>query len=56
VIYPGIGSGDMRVFDREWAMALSMVMEKPNEIGVGNLSIGYQESTLESQNRLRWNY
>jgi len=33
-----------------------MVMEKPNEIGIGNLSIGYQESTLESQNRLRWDF
>jgi hypothetical protein len=56
VIYPGIGIGHMRVLDREWAMALSVVMEKPNEIAIGNLSIGYQESTLESQNRLRWNF
>lgn len=33
-----------------------MVMERPHEIGIGNLSIGYQESTLEAQNRLRWNF
>jgi MFS family permease len=32
-----------------------MVMKKANEIGIDNLSIGYQESHLESQNRLRWN-
>jgi MFS family permease len=32
-------------------------MEKPNAIGIGNLnSIRYQESPLESQNRLKWNF
>jgi MFS family permease len=32
-------------------------MGKLNEIGIGNLnSIGYRELTLESQNRLRWNF
>jgi hypothetical protein len=33
-----------------------MVMEKPYEIGIGNLSTGYKASTLESQSRLRWNF
>ena len=44
----------MRIFDREGA--ISTAMKKPHEIGIGNLSTGYEAPPLESQNRLRWNF